>query len=450
MTENKNCLGLLEKFRLQQEILKQNENIKSIYSYPNIELISNKPTQYFDLKKEEIFDKLYYYRDRIEQKDDEIFEFEQSKKEFFEFFEDQFKEIYMAKDLSESKTCIAELENLLFSNEKIKENFINKKMRLKDQIKFMNKIKRLMKFLEGELKFETQKENRTIENLQIFSTKIKNMAINLDDMSESEKENICDQNLPSKIKLSWHAHEIEGKNIHFQTNKKKKRTNKIREKLLSTAYIKKSKSIYGEYDLLFSPEAEDHENKSININSNLNFQTINPSDNQIKNRNSKLLLRNFLQIFLVKQNEIFSKYFYSKYDPSVLYEYRKFKFYEIKFCISLTEDYNDNSSHLKFLKSLFNKYLMIYNKTECNNFIKITICGVGKRQSVIQKSITKLINSQIKTNCLIKISMFSNILDCMKGNIKKIMDSAIKDSYIYHSNFNMHIFKKILKLSKRS
>ena len=55
MSENKNCLGLLEKFRSQQEILKQNENIKSIeYSYPNIEFISNKPAQYFDLKKEEI------------------------------------------------------------------------------------------------------------------------------------------------------------------------------------------------------------------------------------------------------------------------------------------------------------------------------------------------------------------------------------------------------------
>jgi hypothetical protein len=451
MTENQNGLGLLEKFgRAQQEVFKQIDSITSLdYSYQNLDPCSPRFSSNIHGKKEEIYDKLNYYRDWVEQKDDELFQFEQNKHEFFEFFENQFNEIYKVKDLSESHSCIAELENLLFSDEKIKEKFIEKKMTLRDKKNFMDKIKTLMKFLERDLKFDRQKENRAIEKLQNFSKKIREMTKNLDDTTESKKENLNYENLPTERKFSGHGHGpgTTEKNVKFQTNKKKKRTNRRREQLLSTAYLKKSKSAYGEDDYLFSPEPEEQikETNNINITNNLN-SNLQPLqvENQIKITKTKLLLRNFLQIYLVKQNEIFSKYFYSKYDHSVLYEYRKFKFYEIKFCISLSEDFSDISNHIEFLKSLFNKYLMIYNKTECSNFLKISICGVGKRQSVIQKSITKLINTQVKKDCLIKISMFSNIFNCMEGNVKKIRNPVVKDNYVFHSNMCEQMFKKIL------
>jgi hypothetical protein len=119
----------------------------------------------------------------------------------------------------------------------------------------------------------------------------------------------------------------------------------------------------------------------------------------------------------------------------------------------VNEAFEDISSHINFLKSLFNKYLIIYKPTECRNFIKVSICGVGKRQLMVQKSIAKLINSKVKKDCLIKISMYSNLFDCMEESMKKILETDKQVSeyhhfskeHVFHSNIEEEMMNKILR-----
>ena len=88
-------MGLLEKFEKAQNEMRNKINLdKQNYEEQNSEETVG--------KKQEIIDKLNYYRELINHKEDQIFHYEESQKEFFHLFENQFNDIYKYKDLTRS------------------------------------------------------------------------------------------------------------------------------------------------------------------------------------------------------------------------------------------------------------------------------------------------------------------------------------------------------------
>ena len=200
---------------------------------------------------------------------------------------------------------------------------------------------------------------------------------------------------------------------------------KRRKQLLSTAYIKKSQSKFGENDVV--------------------IPVGNLKDSKLKNR--KMILRNFLQIYLIKENEIFSESYFSKYDHTVLYKYRKYKFYQIKLCFSILEPKEKIESHLKFVKGLFEKFLLLTKIKPAGNFLTYIICGVGKNQSLMKRSMIKYINNYITNDCLIKISLFSNLFDCVGSKLSQCLEHGSFD-YESSTNFEESLIKKIFAKKK--
>jgi hypothetical protein len=400
-------LGLLEKFKQQQS-----SSITSIL-----------PTNQGE--KDKMMQKLESLKEILKMREDEAYHLEQAKVEFFDYFDKQFSDIYEFKNLTEYLPTLQEMEDEIKNVQKSEENKTGNTTTLLDK-KFIKKIEHSFSELK-ELKLDNKKENNSIETLQNFSKAIQEFYDKMDQQVANDFISKRETLTSSNVK---------------QNSSSCKKVVRKRQKLLSTAFIKKAKSSYasyGEEDLIFSPEKEDDITQ---------YQ---------KDKSVKLKLRNFLQVYLIKENEIFSQSYYSKFDPTVLYSYRNYRYYEIKFCISKTDTLENIEIYMWKIKSMFEKYILTYKDKKERNYIKLNFSGYGRKQYELKNTLIKYINTEIKADCLIKISFFSNLFDCMKSNLKKIKksqsieddeDDEEKNFYYYNTNFDEKELDKVLSKIK--
>jgi hypothetical protein len=277
----------------------------------------------------------------------------------------------------------------------------------------INEIEKEICVLEEKIK--NNKSNNQISNLLEKLNRLKAFNINnhlifkegriLPTSSQKEKSELIIRNIRELSHKKM-------KNIHDDSNA-----------LLDTIYLKKSKTRYGEDD---------------------DIQPLETSQNKIesfKQKSKKLFLRNFMQIFLIKDKGIFSESFFSKIDKSLLNSYKKFKFYEIKFYFSIEESYKDITDYINKLRRLFPRYLMLFKEIHKKRFVKITICGVGKKQSVMKRLLINIMSGDVDKDCLFKISLFSNVFDALAESIRKIEKNR---NYFYSTNFKNSTLNKII------
>ena len=312
------------------------------------------------------------------------------------------------------------MENLIFSNLNLlhydenananENNYISKR---KD---FISLLENLFSLLEEKVTLYTYDTeiSAMIDKINDIKSFVLKSEINFKNKFPSQ-----DSNKENNLNL---------KTISNLSNKKIEKVANGKDILLDTAYMKKTKSRYGMDDEIVIDE---------------DFTTKNNEEyNKIMKKNKKLFLRNFLQIFLMKDDGIFSESFFSKIDKSLLNSYKKFKFYEIKFYFSIEESFRDMSTYLENLRKLLPRYIMLYKELHKSRFIKITICGVGKKQSLMKRQLINILSGDVKLDCLFKISLFSNIFDCMTDSLKKISQ---KKNYFFYTNFTNNMLTKIIK-----
>jgi hypothetical protein len=356
-----------------------------------------------------ISEKLNHFRHIIQRKEVEKINFEENSKLFFDFFEQKFTEFYTFKDISEIKEKINFIENCIQNNKHIlfEKNSPDKNRLLTS----LNDL--FLKFEENFThKINQDEDKQSIEKLKNVSTVIKNYA---------------------KLKVGKDGNFTMENDIQLKSNLLQitNRTAKKRNKLLESVYIQKSRNrtSIGEDDEIIQTNIKESDKKKYK-----------------PTKNRKLLLKNFLQIYVVKEGDILSQSFYSKYDRTVLYSYRHYKFYEIKICLSNQESVEDITEYLSYIKTnLIPKYLIVFRTKQMGNFTKISISGVGNKQSTVRKGINTLITGIIKRDCLIKCSLFSNVFDCISGSIKRCFNPHYSEKYCYHYNFEPGLMKKLMK-----
>lgn len=410
-------LSLLERFAQVKDQINMNTARLNEEVYSS----NHKGTNQKSADATSIFERLSYFRELINLKEDENANYDIILREFFNFFEGQFSNIYNFKNPNPLLEIIHKVEQVLIENESVllDKNNLNSGTNKKQ---VLTKISELFSQAEDSLKLDEEKENENMSRLKDFSYLVKTFARNnLIDLSELK---LLDENT--------HA-----------SQRKAERSYKNREKLLSSVYLKKSKSQFGEEDKI---TPIDEEGNSID-----NDDLFNVDDNS-HNKGQKLVLINFLQIYLVKEGGIFSESYISKYDHTMLYSYRKYRYYEIKLSLLREESIEKISEYIETVTSLFVKYIIAYKREhECENYkdkehnnklVKLIFCGYGKKQSSVKSGLVDLLSDKVYHDCMIKISHFSNIFDCMKGTLRKCLTKGV---YVYHSNLSQNLYKKLLK-----
>lgn len=360
----------------------------------------------------EITNKINHYIELLNFQDDLNSNFEGLLKDFFHFFEEQFIHIFHFKDLSGIKELLDSLEKLL--NELTQNQFDQEKVK-----EILNKMSNFFKILE-ECNLDSNNNNQQIDKLKYFCARVKNFVL-----QKHSNEDL--NNLFKKEEVCFHK---ETNNFSFFKETKPKKSEFRRKRLLETAFIKKSKSQFGEDDTII-------ENKNNDEGIKTNELLISHN----KKKGKKLFLRNFLQVYLVKENGIFCESYFSKYDHVVLFSYRKLRFYEVKVCFSNNETFENIQKYLFTIKDLFSKYIMIFNSSPKKNIAKVYISGFGKKQSFFKNKLMHLINHEIKDDCLIKISYFSNLFDAVSFSIKKFLNNP---NFEITTNFSNELLKKTL------
>jgi hypothetical protein len=325
---------------------------------------------------------------------------------FVEFFMNIFnKHLTDINDQFLIKESFSNIENLILRNYSLleKNDLESRELFLLLNDLFLNLEEKLKSF---ELKFDFSHIIDKINELKSYV--LKSEIIN------EEMNNINTDQIPEFSKIS----EIhEGKNL---------KTSRKKDILLSTVRIKRSTSRYGEDDELIFRRSS----------------TTKPEYNKIMAKSRKLFLRNFLQIFLMKDNGIFSESHFSKIDKSLLNSYKKYRFYEIKFYFSVEECFKDIAYYIEILRKLFPRYIMIYKNNHKMKFLKITLCGVGKRQTLMKRKLINFMSGDVKQDCLFKISLFSNIFDCLTDSVQKLKSQK---NYFFYTNFANGVLAKIIK-----
>lgn len=146
------------------------------------------------------------------------------------------------------------------------------------------------------------------------------------------------------------------------------------------------------------------------------------------------------KIYYVKENGIFSQYSISKSNVKA----EKYRFYEVKFCISNEEDVDNIKGAIEKLKKLFKKFIIVYKPDLGRNFVTVYLSGIGLKQDSMKKKIFNIIKS-IDKSCLIKLSLFSNIYDCLRTNIMKVVNINSSNFYFHHSNYSEKFIENTLK-----
>lgn len=352
----------------------------------------------------EMENKLNYYRQAINFKEELNITYFSEIQIFVEFFINFFnKHITEINDQFLIKESFSNIENLILRNYSLLE-----KNDLESRELFLI-LNDLFNSLE--------------ENLKCFDLKFDCSQI-IDKINELKsfgiKSEIFDEGEKNSDKM------LESRKIFEIPEENFLKTNKKNDILLSTVRIKRSTSRYGEDDELILHHSS----------------TTKPEYNTIMAKSRKLFLRNFLQIFLMKDNGIFSESNFSKIDKNLLNSYKKYKFYEMKFYFSLEECFKNISNYIEIIRKLFPRYIMIYKKNNKKKFLKITICGIGKRQTLMKRKLINFMSGDVKQDCLFKISLYSNIFDCLTQSIEKLKSNK---NYYFYTNFANGVLTKIIK-----
>lgn len=350
----------------------------------------------------EISNKINFYKQAVNNEEQLNLNFDKETKEFFIFFENFFNCFYEIKDYESFKQILNRLKTIIEENDEIFVNTAKKK----EKVEILNDIEEIMKTIETNVKPEIEEKHQNQKKLKELIEGIMNFVISSDILKDYEdnvnrsKFEKKEENIPQDIEKT------------FKTIKKQ-------SKLLETAYINKTKGKFGEQDEIYYDP---------------NYIS------KLKDKTKHIFLRNFLQIFFIKEKGIFTESYFSKFDHKSLYSYRNFRYYELKFYFNAEESSQNIQLYIEMIISLFTKYILIYKEIK-NGFIRITISGIGKKQKLFKRYLINLISGVIKKDCLAKLSHFSNLFDAVRKCIKNIL----YENVISNTNFTNSMMEKILE-----
>jgi len=281
--------------------------------------------------------------------------------------------------------------------------------------------------------------------------------INLNIPNHNHKENLCNHT-EEKSDNNYHS------NFSRLARNKLKNSERKRMRLLETVKIKKSRKRYGEGDLLSTDKKLNNSEKF----KDAYYGGKNSELKKIVEKSKKIFLRNFLQIYLIKENGLFSESYFSKVDRNCLSAYKNFKYYEVKIYFSISEETSDIERYILKIRKLFTCHIMTYKTIDYNpqkkiRFLKISISGVGKKQSLMKRSLINFMSEEVKLNCLIKISLFSNVFDCMTKSLNEKLKRGRKseegngidigidggeENFFYYTNVKETLLNKIISRIK--
>lgn len=330
---------------------------------------------------------------------------------FLNYFAIVFEKIYPHHNLNQLKNSFATVENLVNMNMDLLYSSIkdgSTTARIPDTIlqrkeAFLISLTSYFQILNDNVKFE--KDRSIIDKMGRFIEQLKDYVLLSDINNNFPKNLVKDENLITESL----------NNIGELTATKNKKADKRRDQLNQTVYLNKTKSVQTNHI-----DEEKHKH--------------------LIEKTERLFLRNFLQIYLVKENGIFSESSFSRCGKNGLESYKKYNFYEVKFYISLGEDIKDIKVYINQTRALFSKYIVLYKHQEDKNFIKLVFSGIGKRQSVMKRNIINFMSGIVKKDCLFKISLFSNIYDCISANLTRYKNNH---HYFMYSRFPGSLLRKI-------
>lgn len=373
----------------------------------------------------EIYNKINFYKQQLNFKQELNNIYIAEVQRFIDHFINIFNQASLPfEELRLLKNSFERTENIVKTNMGLLSEETNEK-----KIHFVNAIKTFFQCFREKLGSPNGKLDLPI-NLRETLSKMENI-MEIVQVSRVERENYLLEKLKKMDDSAEKDVSEDTGKIGLLSNKKIKQTNERCDLLLDTAYLKKSKTRYGEDD-------------EVIVEDNIIPQNVNENYDKIIRKSKKLFLRNFLQIYLIKDDGIFSESFFSKIDKSLLNSYKNFKFYEINFYFSVEESFQEFASYLQYIRKLFTRYVIVYKEKKQNKFVKITVCGVGKRQTLMKRHLINFMSGQVKHDCLFKISLFSNVFDSMSQSLRKV--SRNKDYYFY-SNFSTEVLNKIISKS---
>jgi hypothetical protein len=382
--------------------------------------------------------------------------------EFLNFFMNFFNQITQTNEGDETsglqrvKESFSRVEQLVNSKINL---FESEKNTTEEKEAFMQILNNFFDFLNenlcGEQDDKPLVDSNTEVKLTEFIEEIKNFV---EDLNMNEDFN--------------NTEEVDYYEMECFSNKKNKREDRRRDKLLDTVFMKKSKAKFGEDDEI----AKQIEELDLNDKQKRIYNHKSKIYRKVVAKTKKLFLRNFLQIFFVKENGIFSESYFSKVDKNLLSSYKKFRFYKIKFYFKTEETFDDIKKYIEFIRKLFSCHILTYkyniidnlntgsyidnnltNSNSTNNttkrskmFIKVTISGVGKKQTLMKRLLINFLSADVKHDCLFKISLYSNIFDCMASNLKKFLNKSdeANSDYFYYTNISDNLMKKIISKSE--
>lgn len=340
---------------------------------------------------------------------------------FVGYFEKKFEGVNVNANngLLKIKESFAKMEYLIQDNIHILD--INEdskdRMFLSKKDMFLKNLEKLFSVLEDSL------NNNSADNdkMNDFLCEIKDYVCSNEDMLKDGKEDLL---LPETYENV----------VEFSCGKNTSKSVKRKTELLDTVYLKKSRSRYCDKDVI--------------IQHNLDEKNL----QKIITKTDRLFLRNFMHVYLIKENGIFSESYFSKNDK--MYSYKNFRFYEVKYYFSREEDFKDIKKYIELTRKLYSKYIMLYKiEDKDKKFMKLTISGVGKRQTLMKRHLINYMSETVKMDCLVKISMYSNIYDCMSTSLKGYISTKGSNSnanvkgkkpYYIYSNFNESLLNKLI------
>jgi hypothetical protein len=345
----------------------------------------------------EIKNKINFYKQRVNYIEGCNNIFENKVKSFINYFQNIFDNFKREDEIGllKARNCYSEMEKLIYEEVLVKNNFS------------LFTFERLL-----------EKINQIHENMENFNDhgkkdKIASFIENLENFAEKEINNEEPKFLDNGLNFSNKKISIYNT---YENNSKS-------QKLSETVYLKKSKSACAERDIIYQ----------------YNNETL---VNKIRKKSNQLFLRNFVIFYLIKENGIFSETYFSNFKLNYLTtRYKNFKFYSIKFCFSKFETNDNLKKYIFQCKNLFSKYVMINKEKINNDFIKICISGIGKKQSVMKRKLINLLSEEINFDCIFKISLFSNVFDVLRKSLEKI---CFDKNYIFHTNFTRSQLKNII------
>jgi hypothetical protein len=321
---------------------------------------------------------------------------------FFEYMEDVFGELYHFVDLTEIKTKLKELEGLLNSGDY-------------EDSQYYDSIADRLRELQGEIK--TLCVDRT--EGEINMPNMPNAANNINRLKSFTYQVKCfsDKMISEQAKVG-------GDNVPM-SHKKLLYSEKRIQELQSAVYVDRSKQKEEGIRILES---------DVLLSEKKNYKVT---------KYKKFLAKNFLQIFYIKEGGIFSNSYFSNCDIEAFSSYKKYNFYKVKLCLSKTESITGIKTHTEYVKTLFNKHMLFYIENPNKKFIKLIICGSGKKQNILKASLKRYLRNDIKYDSLIKISCFTNIYSAVVPSLQKYglnnHSTNISDT-LYNKLISMLIF----------